>query len=293
MAFTKILCPVDFSSGSRQAVHAAAQLAIERDAELVLLHVWSVPPSYAGEYTLSGEVVQHLVEDAQRSLEMAVAEARKTGARRVGAKLANGAPWQQIVDAAERERFDLIVIGTHGRTGLARVFLGSVAETVVRHAPCPVLTIPPDGASKPFLHALCPIDFSASSHKAMHLAAKLVQPGGAGITLLHVLELPVPYASEPSAELYRDLEAGSAELLGQWVAELRTKTSVPVAHRTRIGRPGAQVLAALDEDPSFDLIVMGSHGRTGLARIALGSVAEKTVRHARCPVLVARHAPPP
>ena len=78
-----------------------------------------------------------------------------------------------------------------------------------------------------------------------------------------------------------------ASIPDEWTAELKAKVSVPVMQRTRIGRAGAQILTLLDDDRTFDLVVMGSHGHTGLARMLLGSVAEKVVRHARCPVLVA------
>jgi nucleotide-binding universal stress UspA family protein len=201
----------------------------------------------------------------------------------------NGLPWQQIVDAAQREPgLGLIVIGTHGRTGLSRVLMGSVAELVVRHAPCPVLTIRPANEPTPYRHVLCPVDLSRPAREAMNLAADLVKPGGAGITLLHVLELPTSYAGElPVPELHRDLDARSALLLDRWTDELKAKVNVPVTLLNRIGRPGAQILAALEQDRTIELVVMGSHGHTGIERMLLGSVAEKVVRHARCPVLVA------
>ncbi|MEO7733767.1 MAG: universal stress protein [Kofleriaceae bacterium] len=136
---------------------------------------------------------------------------------------------------------------------------------------------------------LCPVDFSASARQATQLAVQLVQPGGAGITLLHVIEVPVAYSGEiRDPVFYRELDKRSTALLEEWGTELRTKTAVPVSIRCRIGHPGAQTLAALDGDRTIDLVVMGSHGRTGIARALLGSVAEKVVRHASCPVLVAR-----
>jgi len=145
------------------------------------------------------------------------------------------------------------------------------------------------GEVTPFGHVLCPIDFSETSRGAVEFAAELAAPGGAGITLLHVVELPVSYAGEPPlAGFVGDLDKHAAQLLEQWAAELRAKVTVPVATRSRIGSPGGQTLAVLDDDPTFDLVVMGSHGRTGLRRVLLGSVAEKVVRHAGCPVLVAR-----
>lgn len=290
MAFTKIMCPVDFSPGSQQAMRTAVRIANERDAELVLVHSWYIPPAaFAGEYVYAADIVQTMTDDAQRALENAVGEARKLGAQRVTSKMLNGLPWQQIVEAAQREPGGgLIVIGTHGRTGLSRVLMGSVAELVVRHAPCPVLTVRPGNEPTPYTHVLCPVDLSKPARDAMSLATELVKPGSAGITLVHVLELPVSYAGElPIPDFHRDLDARSAALLDRWTAELKAKVSVPVTQLTRIGRPGAQILALLDDDRTFDLVVMGSHGHTGLERMLLGSVAEKVVRHARCPVLVA------
>lgn len=290
MAFTKIMCPVDFSPGSQQAMRTAVRIANEQDAELVLVHSWYIPAAtFAGDYVYAGDIVQAMTDDAQRALENAVDEARKLGARRVTSRILNGLPWQQIVEAAQREPgLGLIVIGTHGRTGLSRVLMGSVAELVVRHAPCPVLTIRPGNESKPYTHVLCPVDLSKPAREAMNLAAELVKPGTAGITLLHVLELPVSYTGElPIPDFHRDLDARAAALLDRWTAELKAKVNVPVTQRTRIGRPGAQILALLDDDRTFDLVAMGSHGHTGLERMLLGSVAEKVVRHARCPVLVA------
>jgi nucleotide-binding universal stress UspA family protein len=290
MAFTKIMCPVDFSPGSQQAMRTAVRLANEHDAELVLVHSWYIPPAtFAGDYVYAADIVQAMSNDAQHALEKAVGEARKIGARRVTSKMLNGLPWQQIVDAAQGEPgLGLIVIGTHGRTGLSRVLMGSVAELVVRHAPCPVLTVRPGNEPAPYTHVLCPIDLSKPAREAMNVAAELVKPGGAGITLLHVLELPVSYTGDLAIpDFHRELDARSAALLDRWTAELKANVSVPVMQRTRIGRPGAQILAFLDDDRTFDLVVMGSHGHIGLERMLLGSVAEKVVRHARCPVLVA------
>lgn len=290
MAFTKIMCPVDFSPGSQQAMRTAVRIANEHDAELVVVHSWYMPPAtFVGDYVYAADIVQTMSEDAQSALDNAVDEARKLGARRVRPRMLNGLPWQQIVEAAQNESgLGLIVIGTHGRTGLSRVLMGSVAELVVRHAPCPVLTIRPGNEPTPYAHVLCPVDLSRPACEAMNLAAELVKPGGAGITLLHVLELPVSYAGELHIpDFHRDLDARSAALLDRWAADLKAKVSVPVTHLTRIGRPGAQILAHLEHDRTFDLVVMDSHGHTGIERMLLGSVAEKVVRHARCPVLVA------
>jgi universal stress protein A len=87
------------------------------------------------------------------------------------------------------------------------------------------------------------------------------------------------------------LARDATRVLDEWAAELRARVAVPVATRILIGAPAAQALIALDSDVTFDLVVVGSHGRTGLGRLVIGSVAEQLVRHAPCPVLVARARP--
>jgi nucleotide-binding universal stress UspA family protein len=150
MGFQKILCPTDFSDGARRAMAVAARLAREAGAELVVAHAWHVPaPALPADYAFLPQMVQQLSEDAQRGLDDAAREAVALGAPRVAQVLLSGVAWAAIVDALADPAFDLVVIGTRGRTGLARVLLGSVAEKVVRHAPCPVLAVPPPPPAAP------------------------------------------------------------------------------------------------------------------------------------------------
>ncbi len=139
--YKRILCAVDFSDDSREAMHEAAELARQSQAVLVLVHVWQ-PPLWltTADYQLPGQIVQETVDLAERTLETWKTDARKLGAGEVIAKFLTGSPWDMIVSTArEDDRVDLIVMGTHGRTGLRRALIGSVAEKVVRHAPCAVL----------------------------------------------------------------------------------------------------------------------------------------------------------
>jgi nucleotide-binding universal stress UspA family protein len=264
---------------------------MDGDTELVLTHAWYLPPlAYAGETPFPAQLVDDMVAGEEAALAAAVRDARDLGAPRVSSRFLTGLPWQQICDTAAADpEFDLIVMGTEGRTGMRRVLLGSVAEKVVRHAPCSVLAVRGKNGSSRFHHILCPIDFSPSSRTAMERAARLADPDGMGITLLHVLDLPVRFSGDPNvAGFLEDLDKTGARFLAEWAAELRTRVSVPVNTRTRIGSPGAQALSVLEAEPTFDLVVVGSHGRTGLRRALLGSVAERIVRHAPCPVFVAR-----
>jgi nucleotide-binding universal stress UspA family protein len=291
MRFRKILCPVDFSPGCQQAIRLAVRLASEADTELVLVHVWHLPAiTYSEEPPFPLDTIRLMINDQERGLAAAALEASRLGARRVTTKFLNGVPWDQIVESLRDDaELELVVMGTHGRTGFERILLGSVTERVMRHAPCPVLAVPAGGEVSERRHVLCPVDFSDGARGAVALAAELAAPGGEGITLFHAIELPITYSGSPPMEGFReDYDRKSARLLEDWARELRTKVSVPVTIRSKIGSPGARTLALLDEDPTFDLVVMGSHGRTGLRRMLLGSVAEKVVRHASCPVLVAR-----
>jgi len=246
--------------------------------------------AFGGADPFPAEMIQRMIKDKDRGLAAAANDAKKLGAPRVTQRFLSGAPWDQIVDVLEADgAFDLVVMGTHGRTGLARVLLGSVTEKVIRHAPCSVLAARPRGESSAFTHILCPIDFSDSSLQAVERAAQIAAPSGAGITLLHIIEIPLTVGGEPPmSDLIEDIEKRSVHLLEEWASDLKAKVSVPVTTEIQIGSPGPQTLALLDRDPTYDLVVMGSLGRTGIRRVVLGSVAETVVRHAACPVLVAR-----
>lgn len=142
--FRRILHASDFSPASRPAFRRALDLARANRAALTLVHVYSTFIPVMGEGFVSGQVYDKMLTDirtdAQRRLGRLVAEARKKGVRAKGLAL-EGIPHERIVRAARSTRADLIVLGTHGRTGLGRMFLGSVAARVVTLAPCPVLTV--------------------------------------------------------------------------------------------------------------------------------------------------------
>jgi nucleotide-binding universal stress UspA family protein len=142
----RICCPIDFSDASRAAMEVAADLARHFGAELVLLHAYPIP-GYTfpdGSVVASPKMMQELADQAQRHLEEWRAEAeRLSGNPRVLAEKAIGEPAAEIVSFARGRGVDLLVLGTHGRTGLEHALMGSIAERVVRRAHCPVLTVRP------------------------------------------------------------------------------------------------------------------------------------------------------
>jgi nucleotide-binding universal stress UspA family protein len=142
--FRRILHASDFSPASRAAFRRAIDLARTDRATLTIVHVYTPFIPLMGEGYATPQVYDKMLADvraaAQRQLDRLVAKARQAGARAKGLLL-EGVPYDRIVRAARSTRADLVVLGTHGRTGLGRLFLGSVAARVVTLAPCPVLTV--------------------------------------------------------------------------------------------------------------------------------------------------------
>jgi nucleotide-binding universal stress UspA family protein len=189
---------------------------------------------------------------------------------------------------AEEEDVDLIVMGTHGRSGARRMLLGSVAEEVVREAPCPVLIVRraenAAGADRAeeeaegvrIQHILFPLDFSEHTAKGLDHAVALARLYTARLTLLHVLAASADVTREEDAiekmeALYREADAADVDVRMQ-------VSDGPVAAR----------IVDRTRETDADLLVMPTHGRTGLRRLALGSVAEAVVRNAPCPVFTVK-----
>ncbi len=148
---TRILVPTDFSDHAHDALSYAAVLSQKFEAPVVLLHVYAsaVIPVPGGYVLVSATELSDLRMRLTEGLDVEKQCALDQGAFAVATALTDGTPWQQIVSAADEHDCDLIVLGTHGRTGLSHLIIGSVAEKVVRKAPCPVLTVGPRIAKRP------------------------------------------------------------------------------------------------------------------------------------------------
>ncbi len=142
-----ICCPIDFSDASRAAMEVAVDLARRMGARLTLLHAYPVP-GYTfpdGSVVASPRMLQEMAEQATRHLAEWQKQAQELGAPTVDIHTAVGEPATEIVAWAKEQKQDLLVLGTHGRTGIEHALMGSVAERVVRRARCPVLTVHPQG----------------------------------------------------------------------------------------------------------------------------------------------------
>ena len=296
----RLLVPLDFSGLSRQALGSAVPLARKYRAKISLVHV--VQPPVVLEALPGG--IAYLPSNPDDLLNAAKAHLAELAARLVPRDLldqtvvAEGNPAYEVISTAESLKADLIVLSTNGRSGLKHVLLGSTAERIVRHAHCPVLTVrrQPGAPAKPvyperlpWRRILVPLDFSFTSLHAMRVAAALAEQSGARLTLLNVVE-PGPYAiglEGAPLVLPDEVFARNAKTQLPGIAQRFVPSSVRVTSLVRHGR-AASVIVETAEEEEIDLIVLSTHGHTGLERLLMGSTAEHVVRHAKCPVFVVR-----
>ncbi len=295
--FKRILCPIDFSDSSTRALAHAAALAQWYDAELTVLHVVPTfePMQVGADLALPVQFVNPVSrEEVLRQMRLLLENAGVSpDAHLVGQA---GDPSTAIVDQALTTKADLIVVGTHGHRGFKRLLLGSVAETVLHGAPCPVLTVSThtDAATSDvvtFKRILCPIDFSPSSLQALGFGLDLARQGGGLVTLLHVVEWLAE--DEPRALAHFSVP----EFRGYVIDDARQRLRSLVAEESRAwceidnvvvsGRAHRKILRTA-EAMSADLIVMGAQGRGGVELALFGSTTQQVVRSAGCPVLTVR-----
>ena len=298
-----ILVPVDFSDCSRRALDYAIPFARQFRAGIALLHVIHVN-YYAASNDYTTFDYSELLDETRRAGEKQLGDLARSVRNKYPVKtvIQTGHPGSRIVDTAKKLGAGLIITSTHGRTGFKRAFLGSTAEHVVRYAPCPVLTVPGRTAparrsnTPPFQlkKILVPIDFSEVSKDALAYAASLAGHFSAEFILLHVTEKsPIDYLlgrglmNHLVVPMMKQAEADLARLAGRLSKAHGAQLSAVV----RTGKPFEEICRAA-RTLGADLIVLTTHGYTGLKHVVLGSTAERVVRHADCPVLVVRKRKP-
>ncbi len=289
LSIRRILWPTDFSTGAARAFPHAAALASWHEAELHVLNVkedgasadedrsFPIPHDTLQDLLVAeGDPPQHVDLGA-----LTIAQEQRE----------DESPPDAIVSYADDRDIDVIVAGTHGRRGLQRLLIGSVAEEVLRTASCPVLTVRGDegrAADGSVRNILVPVDFSEASMEALRHAKELALTYGAQITLLHAVEevvYPSAYGIEPT------------NMPGPQVID-RVEQNLAELARTELGYEHVVVEANVGYAPStildyanghdIDLVVIATHGRTGLERMLLGSVAERVVRRSPAPVFVVK-----
>lgn len=299
LSIRNILVPIDFSTMSIQAIETAKRLARRFGGSVHLVHVyqfdyptgfmapgiWSTQPSIAAQE-------QH----TQVLTKNVGALAREHSLSSENCHLSRGAPsFDEICRIAQKISADLIVMPTHGYTGLRHVFLGSTAERVVQHSPCPVFVVRPrkrkseTGRTSSAHTILVPVDFSNSSREGLRYAIRFANEFGARIILLHATYLGYIYSSEATA-IYDipALQKAARKNAERQMRELVRTANFGAVKFERIFTKGSPVLdiCAFAKDRDVDLIITSTHGLTSLKHVLIGSIAEQVVRHAPCSVLV-------
>ena len=298
--FERILLPTDFSEFSSQALRHALALARKFKTRLKVVHV------VQDVYSRGDAKPAFPPPDAADARKMAESEthAFMAAAGEAGVdyeiQIREGNPWREILAAAEEMPADLVVMGTHGRSGPERFLLGSVAEKLIHRLPCPVMTVCHEEGriwETPGLisRILCATDFSENSERAFRFSLALAASLGAKVTLLHAIEhmpdlgaaryRPVVPDVQP---LMKEIERAASERLGNAVDALRNEfVNVDVMARLGAGQAYKEIARAADDERA-DLIVVGAQGHGLLEHMLSGSNAQQVIRRATCAVLTVR-----
>jgi len=295
----KILVPVDFSEPSIAAINYATKVATRLGAEMNLIHV------FESQYPLVGMngMPLNLPDPEARILARVhlenTASRHEIPLRAEHIHVKKGRPFEEICRLARKIDVDLIIIPTRGNAGLKHLVLGSTAERVVRHSPCPVLVLRAGSktgrngklpaASITFRKIIVPTDFSDCSMKGLAYAKNLAHEFDSTVVLLHSVHFQYYVSNDEYARYDFPLVMEQVEKAAQrQMHELVKHTDwkgVKVEPTLEIGHAGQQICDRA-RDRRADLIVTATHGRTGLKYVFIGSTAAFIVRHAHCPVLV-------
>ncbi len=284
LSIRRILFPTDFSEGAARAFPQAVALADWHAAELHLVNVTT------GDGP-SEESLPRAPSDLARWLGPTQSEALRGSLSLVQKQVPSRDPAGRLLAYVEDQDIDLVVMGTHGRRGVRRMILGSVTEEVVRKAHCPVLTIRTEAEGPPrqaVRRILVPVDFSEAAERAVEHAIEIAQTYGAEIHLLHVVEQVV----YPSVYGYEASYFPTEEVVGA------VEDRLADIARDEIGYEHVQIAATVGDAPltildymntnGVDLLVIATHGRSGLDWILLGSVTERVLRQSPVPVFVVK-----
>lgn len=290
-----VLAATDFSECSDDAIAWARHLAGQHGARLVVHHALAPPqgaPAFPELVPYPPELHEHYRKAAEERLEQAAEAARRDGLDAT-VDLQVGPAVSTIMMAAQKHEADVIVTGTRGLSGLRHVLLGSTAERLVQHSKVPVLAVHPDmRPPERISRILVPTDFSDDDQEPLEAAIRLLGDGDSEIVLFHAFHVPVEYTHLAGGFVMPDLARSALgearDALERIAAPLRS-TGRRVSVSAQEGY-AAQAIEIEAREREVDLIAMGTHGRSFLPHVVLGSTAERVVQHAPCPVLTVRRS---
>ena len=289
LSIQNILVPTDFSKMSIRVIEPANWLAGRFAGSIHLVHVRR--PAYPTGFVAAASPFSVMTYEQQAKERVAGelnALAYKYGVPAARCHVLYGtAPFNEICGLVGKIRADLIVMPTHGRTGLEQMFLGSTAERTVRHSPCPVFIMRQLGnglfeKKAGYKKILAPVDFSDCSREGLRYAMKFADCFGAKVIVLHVISLPYPYVTDVA--LTDDIRKDAARQMQRFLETMEFRGLKVQTAITR-GTPITEI-CSFAAKKEVDLIITSTHGLSDLKQVSTGSVAEKVVRHAFCPVLV-------
>jgi nucleotide-binding universal stress UspA family protein len=291
---TKVLLATDGSMEAQLAAKSALGLAQQTGSELHVLHVLALPLDTRDPSSFEPEVRRQLEERASARVDELVGRIEAQGGEVAGTHLGVGRPDAEIIDQAEVIGAGLIVMGSRGLGPLRRALTGSVSDSVLRHAHCPVMVVRGEAVVFP-TKILLATDGSEEANLASSTAADLARGTGSELHIVYVE--PATYVFEMEeweasrADMRDELERAAGEVADSRLQEQLRKigeTDAQIAGTyARVGFPDAEIVA-LAGKLGVRLIVMGSRGRGPLKRALMGSVSDSVVRHASCPILVVR-----
>lgn len=291
----RIVVPLDFSENSLHGLAYACAFAERLKAQVWVVNVVE-PIAFGAEGGIVPGGVAEQTEVATKTGETIAREhACKISAGPIESIVRTGSPPLEVCEAARESEADLIIMSTHGYTGWKHVLFGGITDGVVRHAPCPVLVVrsmaPPAAAERSsaghqLRRLLVPVDFSEHAEPAVRYAAGLAAECGAKVSLVHVLDAAdfdsLALSGAAGEELNSDVSARLNALMERLVPA--PQRGVIFARR---GVPFAQITMVADLHAA-DLVILTTHGRTGLGYLLMGSTAEKILHHVSCPALIVR-----
>ena len=282
-----ILVPTDGSDGAETGARHAIGLAADVEADL---HTLSVVDALEVNPTLSSvddeDPKSQFEASATRAVESVAELARPHLDGEITTAVEWGRPFRRITEYATSLDVDLIVMGTHGRSGLTRLVLGSVAEKVLRTTDVPTILVPPeatvDGVDIDYAELLVPTDGSEAAEVAVDWGLTLAELSGGTLHTLYSVDTSRFAGEGEMIGVYDALEQTGESALDS-VRQQAHEASVDVTATIGTGPP-ARVIRSYCGDHDIDLIVMGTHGRSGIERYLIGSVTESVVRHAQIPI---------
>ena len=299
--YKNILVPTDCSGFDREAIRVALRIAARGDAKVNLVRVLTTGAFFGmaaspDAAALSGEAMRQEHDSALAELYALAAECRNAGEYKVTVSIEQGPVPDALESYAKRNEIDLIVISSHGRSGISRLSLGSVTDSLIRHTTIPVLVVkPPSSYLNPQVHEafrriVVPLDGSALAEQVLNPVMTLAALDDAEIKLLYVLKPELVDGNYSADRILpwweKDVAASQAYLFG--TAEVLRRKGFAVTTDVVIGESVSEQITNYAGREKSDLIAIATHGRGGLSRMLRGSVADAVTRTARACILVFR-----